>query len=129
MSVVPAVAYGASITADQFLELGLNIDYKSNPIWKNDSTSRKLQKFWSSYRAHPKAIERIWFYLNHNPCIEQRVKTNTKAADLLIVYRWWSLYETELELHKHFMVSEKHVRFVCKDFPPKIAALKTIFVS
>ena len=59
-----------SFVADEFLELGLNTDYKGNGIWKKDSLRRQQEKFKSSYRAHPKAMERIWFYLQVNPRVE-----------------------------------------------------------
>ena len=117
-------------TEDQFIELGLTIDYKGKDnLWRSNKKSRQIEKFRSSYRVHPKALERVWYYTQSTPYTEDRIDGSIQPVHFLVVYRWMNTYESELELHKHFGMPEQTVRYCCRFITEKIAALKKIVVS
>ena len=117
-------------TEDNFIELGLNIDYKANEgSWRNNSKERQIEKFVSSYRAHPKALERIWCLTQVTPYPEDRIDDTIEPVHFLVAYRWMNTYESELELHKHFGIPEKKIRHWCKIIPETVAALRKLLVS
>lgn len=127
--VVAAAVAGQSLSPEEFLHLRLDLASNGKcDNWKKWKVSSKITHFQSVYTAHPEALAQIFDLLQTNPFVNDRIDESTRPEHLLLVYRWFTKYESVKELHAHFGFGEVLIRSLCKDLPNKVALLRKILV-
>lgn len=111
----------------QFLQLGLEL----RGFQRAAQFSHQAQelKFRSIYGTSSEVISTIWCELQTNPYADDRIEVAvTQPKHILLTYRWMKSYESELELHTAFDLSENTIRKHVKIVVQKIALLRKIKV-
>ena len=118
-AVAPALALP---NEDAFLWLGLKALNGTNE-WQH-SREKQVEQFRRLYGASAKILSLVWNDLSDNDLL-----FGAKPLHLLVLYRWMLAYQTELELHVLFGLSENTIRKWNKILLSSVASLRSIKID
>ena len=115
-------------TAEQFLQRGLEIACSAELHLGRLKQEAKLRKFKSFYVIDPSVMEAVWTELQTTPF--DPIEEDMVPQHLLLVYYWFTSYESEDKLHSRFALPVKQViREVLDSLTGKLANLRRAKVS